>query len=129
MNNPLEVSFRGIPQSQLVESVIQEKFEKVKRINKDIIKCHVVMEKLSNHHQKGNAYCVRLDLRLPHFSDIVVSEDSKEGEVLLASAVRETFKKAQSLMREQLERHIKKIQPHGQKEILALESSEELEDR
>ncbi len=75
MRNPLEITFKGIPQSPNIEEIITEKFEKIREISNDVIKCHVVIEALSHHHQKGNAYCIRLDLKLAHFPDIIVKEN------------------------------------------------------
>lgn len=109
MNNPLEITFRDIPPSQRVEDLINEKFNKIQSISNGVVRCRVIMKKLSKHHKKGNAYCVSLDIKLAHFPDIIVNEESKEGERPLTSAVREVFKRAHELVRKQIERRKKRV--------------------
>ena len=56
MQNPLEITFHDIPHSKNIEEIIIQKLDKIKKMNGTVLKCHVVLEKLSQHHQKGNAY-------------------------------------------------------------------------
>ncbi len=112
MQNPLEITFKDVPHSERIEEVIREKFNKINQIGNDIIKCHVVLERLSKHHHKGNPICVRLDVKPAHFSDIVIQEHTGEAEALKASAVRSVFKKAHELIRKQImKRKVKEPRP------------------
>ncbi len=127
MRNPLEITFKGIPQSPNIEEIITEKFEKIREISNDVIKCHVVIEALSHHHQKGNAYCIRLDLKLAHFPDIIVKEKSKEEEDPVTKTIRVVFKKAHELVRRQIDRRKKKV-VRPDKASAMTPSSEEFEE-
>ncbi|MCA9401349.1 MAG: HPF/RaiA family ribosome-associated protein [Candidatus Omnitrophica bacterium] len=128
MNNPLEITFKGIEHSKRIELVIQEKFDKIQKIGKDIIKCHIIMESLSKHHQKGNHYIVRLDLKLADFSDIVIKEKSQENEVHLATVVREVFKKALEQISKQIGKRKKNVpRPDKEGELNINEVSEDEE--
>ena len=127
MHNPLEITFKGIPKNSNIEQLITEKFEKIQEISNGVIKCHVVIEALSHHHQKGNEYCVRLDLKLAHFPDIIVKEKSKEEEDPLTKTVRVVFKKAHELVRKQIERRKKKVIRPDKAEAI-MRSSEEFEE-
>ena len=108
MQNPLEITFHDIPHSKNIEEIIIQKLDKIKKMNGTVLKCHVVLEKLSQHHQKGNAYCVRLDLKIDSFSDIVVTEESKEGELPLAATVRDVMKKGHDLAKQQVSKQREK---------------------
>ena len=109
MQNPLEITFKDIPHNSRIEQIILEKYEKIKHISRDVIKCHVIMEKLSKHHQNGNMYAVKLDLKLANFPDIIIKDKSVEGEMPMATAVRSIFKKAHELTQKQIGRSKKKV--------------------
>lgn len=104
MQNPLEISFRDLRNNEKIEKLIQEKFDKLEGISPDITKCHVILEKLSKHHQTANAACVRLDLKVANFDDIVISEKCSEEEGPLMSAVNKIFKRSQELVRKEKKR-------------------------
>ncbi|MGE0267350.1 MAG: hypothetical protein AB7S78_02690 [Candidatus Omnitrophota bacterium] len=104
MQNPLVVTFHDLPHYPKIESLIAEKFAKLKSINSDITKCHVILEKLSKHHQKANSSCVRLDLKVPHLDDIIITEKCSDDEAELSTNVIKVFKLGQLSMREGLKR-------------------------
>ncbi len=98
MQNSLQITFHDVHQNEGLEELIREKFKKVKAESPGVTKCHVVLEKLSKHHQTANMACVRLDLKVSHFKDIVVTEKCLEDEVSLKSAILKIFKKGLDLM-------------------------------
>lgn len=106
MQNPLEITFHDLPHYPKIEALIMEKFKKLKAINNEITKCHVILEKLSKHHQKANSSCVRLDLKVPRLDDIIITEKCSEDEADLASNVIKVFKRGQMSMREGLKRRL-----------------------
>lgn len=107
MRNPLQVTFHDLDHSTEVETMILEKFEKVKAESPDVTKCHVVLEKLSKHHQKGNMACVRLDLKISNFEDIVVKENCLADKAMLKSTILKVFKQAVDLAREHKKHRLK----------------------
>ncbi len=106
MQNPLQITFHDIHHNDDIEIMIQEKFEKIKAESLDVTKCHVVLEKQSKHHQKANMVCVRLDLKLPHYDDIVVTEKCFEDEISLKSAVSKVFKQGLELAHDHKKRRL-----------------------
>ncbi len=102
MQNPLEITFKGVEASEKINEVIQGKFEKLKRVSPDITKCHVILEQLSNHHKTANTVYVRLDLKVPHFDDIVVSEKCSEDEASVTRTIIKVFKREKGLIREKI---------------------------
>ena len=104
MQNALLITFHDLPHDEDIEAVIGEKFEKLKNIIGEVTKCHVVLEKLSKHHHKGNLACARLDLKVSHFDDIVITEKCTEDAASLKSAVIKIFKRAQILAKEEIKR-------------------------
>ncbi len=104
MQNPLVITFHDLPHYPQIEKLISEKFSKLQTINSGVTKCHVILEKLSKHHQKANSSCVRLDLKVPHLDDIVITEKCSDDEADLASNVIKVFKLGQLSMREGIKR-------------------------
>jgi len=102
MQNPLEITFKDMDPREKLEEVIQDKFEKLKSVSPDITKCRVVLEKLSKNHKTSNTVCVRLDLKIPHFDDIVVSEKCGEDDASLTRTIIKVFKREKGLIREKI---------------------------
>ena len=127
MDSPLEIIFRDIAANPGIENLVHEKFSKIQKISPDVVKCRVVMDKLSKHHKKGNICRVSLDIKLARFVDIVVHEESMEGEPSLTSAIREVFKRAHELVRKQIERRETKISRRKKKEVEIMEPEERSE--
>jgi hypothetical protein len=115
MRNPLQVTFHDLDHSAEVEELILEKFEKVKAESPDVTKCHVVLEKLSKHHQKGNMACVRLDLKISRFEDIVVKENCLADKTMLKSTILKVFKQGVDIARQHKKHRLKqKRKPLGE---------------
>lgn len=108
MRNPLQINFHDLQHSAEIETLIEEKFEKVKAESPDVTKCHVIIEKLSKHHQKGNEACVRLDLKISQFEDIVVKENCLADKAMLKSAILKVFKQGVDLAREHKKHRLEK---------------------
>jgi ribosome-associated translation inhibitor RaiA len=104
MQNPLNITFRNLDHNLRIETVILGKFENVKKISSNVTKCHVILEKLSKHHQSANTACVLIDLKVPHINDIIVSEKCSEDEASLITATIKTFKRVKTLLREEVAR-------------------------
>ena len=100
MQNPLQITFHDLDHSETIVTLIDEKFAKLQVLSPAITKCHVVLERLSKHHQKANLACARLDLKASHFDDIVITEKCEDSAESLLTAVNKVFKNAQSRVRE-----------------------------
>ncbi len=104
MLNPLQITFHDLTSDPKIEALIQTKFEKLKAISPGITKCHVILEKHSKHHHKANKACARLDIKVPKFDDIVVTEYCREEFLSLQTAVIGVFKRGLVLLREESKR-------------------------
>jgi ribosome-associated translation inhibitor RaiA len=78
MQVPLQITFRGIPHSDAVETAIRERAAKLDEFFPRIISCRVTVEADHHHHHKGNLYHVHIDLGVPN-KDIVVSRDQHDN--------------------------------------------------
>lgn len=74
MQQPVQITFRGLSHSDAVESAVREKAAKLERFYSPIISCRVMVEAEHRHHHKGNLYHCRIDIGVPG-KELVVSRN------------------------------------------------------
>lgn len=79
MRLPLQITFRNMKASDLVEGWIQEEALKLDSFYKRIMSCRVVVEVPHSHHKKGNPYHIRIDLTLPGREIVIKRQPSLEN--------------------------------------------------
>lgn len=84
--NP-QVTFKDIPPSEAIESVILEKASKLERYYNRIMGCRIAVEAVQQRKHQGKLYSVRIDLTVPG-SEIVINKIENED---LYVAIRDAF--------------------------------------
>ncbi|MGI9476745.1 MAG: HPF/RaiA family ribosome-associated protein [Hyphomicrobiaceae bacterium] len=74
MSLPLEITFHNMDRSDAVEARVREKIDHLAKLTDRMMNCRVTIEAPHKHHQKGNAYQVRILLDTPQ-GQVVVSRD------------------------------------------------------
>ena len=74
MQLPLEVRFHNLDRSDAVEAAVREAATKLERFADGITSCHVTIEGPHKHHQQGNLFAVRIDVRYAG-GEVVASRD------------------------------------------------------
>lgn len=106
----VQVTMRGLPQSDALEQWIHERIAKLDTMYPGvIINCRVVAEQPHHHQHQGGQFVVRVDISVPG-KDIVVNRDHSED---IYVAVRDAFNAA----RRQLDQHarLKDRKSHGRR--------------
>jgi ribosome-associated translation inhibitor RaiA len=106
----VQVTMRGLQQSDALEGRIREGIAKLDTLYPElIIKCHVVAEQPHHHQLQGGQFVVRMDIAVPG-KDIVVNRDHSED---IYVALRDACDAA----RRQLEQHarLKNRKMHGRR--------------
>lgn len=62
---PLQITFKNIRPSEVIESHIRDAAEKLDSLCGEIMGCRVLVESPHHHHRKGGQYHVRIDLTVP----------------------------------------------------------------
>ncbi len=65
MQIPLQITFRNVKSSQIVQQWIHEEAAKLDAFYPRIMGCRVAIEMPHQHHRRGSVYHVRIDLTLP----------------------------------------------------------------
>jgi len=64
MELPIQVTFRGMPQSDAIDAYVRDRATKLETFSARITGCHVAIES-PHHHHSGRPYHVRIDLIVP----------------------------------------------------------------
>ncbi|HET9450812.1 MAG TPA: HPF/RaiA family ribosome-associated protein [Aggregicoccus sp.] len=79
MNQPLQITFRGMAPSEAVRERIEEYAEKLEQFCDRILTCHVVVEEPHRHHQQGNHFHVRVAMAVPGRNIVVDRAPAKDA--------------------------------------------------
>jgi ribosomal subunit interface protein len=114
MQLPLNITFRNMRSSPVLESHIREKVEKLERMYEQIISCRVYVEAPHRHHQQGNIFQVRVELGVPG-DELVVSRERRNhpSHEDVYVALRDSFDALRRQLEEYVDRRRKEVKCHG----------------
>lgn len=97
-----EITYRNVEKTNAIDSLIQEKINKLERVCNYISSCHIAIEKIHDRPSSGSPYRVRIDITVPPGQEIVA--DSSPGDtnqyVDVDTVIRDAFGMAQRQLRE-----------------------------
>jgi ribosome-associated translation inhibitor RaiA/cold shock CspA family protein len=113
MHTPLQITFRNFERSPAVEAKVHERAEKLEHLFGDIMSCHVAVELLHKHHQKGNHYHVRIDVTVPG-DELVASREAGEHHAYtdVYVALRDAFDTMGRLLEDYARRMRREVKTH-----------------
>lgn len=71
---PTQVTFRGLPHSDALESEIRERVAWLEQFYAGVVRCRVVVGLPHRHRQDGRHFRIRIELSVPGGAPIVVSQ-------------------------------------------------------
>jgi sigma 54 modulation/S30EA-like ribosomal protein len=72
---PVQVTFRGLAQSDALEADIRERVDWLEQFYTGIVRCRVLIEVPHRHRRDGRHVHIRIDLTVPGVDPIVVSHE------------------------------------------------------
>jgi cold shock CspA family protein len=113
MKQPLQITFRNMPTSEAVASVVREKAAKLHELNDGILSLRVTIASLSHRHQQGNVYRVMIDM-LVDGEELVFgrehNEDHSREDIYVA--VRDAFDGARRVLQDFVDRQRHEVKTH-----------------
>ena len=109
MNQPLQVTFRGMAPSNAVRERIEEYAQKLEQFCDRILTCRVVVEEPHRSHQQGNHFHVRVAMAVPGRNIVV---DRAPSEAALFEDPYATLHDAFDAARRQLQEYTRSIRRH-----------------
>lgn len=106
MKVPLEMTFRGLEETDDIKQLIAKKVAKLEDICDYVIRCRVAVEVPHHHQRSGNPYRVVVEIKVPHRHDIIVRRESGQGDMHepLPSVLRRAFEAARRELQELVDR-------------------------
>ena len=101
MQFPLQITLRGMPHSEALESEIRSRAAKLEQFHADIVSCRVVVEIPARHQQQGKEFSVHVDVRVPG-REIAVNRSHAEDVFV---AMRDAFDIARRKLEDHGSRH------------------------
>lgn len=113
MEEPAQITYRGLDRSEAVDTHIREQIAKLERYCDHIIYCNVVVEAPPTPHHHGQLYDVRIDLAIPG-EEIVVSRQGPKDKAHhdFYVAARDAFEAARKQLLEAVQRQRRKVKTH-----------------
>ena len=105
MQVPLEMSFKGIVNTDEIEDLIRLKVAKLERVCGYLSSCRVAVEKRQEHQSVGNPYRVRIDMTVPPGHELVIRRETSQGnmhdplEVVLRDAFSAAVRRLEKLVK------------------------------
>ena len=109
MNQPLQITFRGMAPSEAVRERIEEYTEKLEQFCDRILACHVVVEEPHRHHAQVHHFHVRVALHVPG-KDIIA--DREPAQLATHADAYQAVTDAFEAARRQLQHHAEKLHAH-----------------
>lgn len=97
MKLPLQITYRNLTPSDALDELIRARAAKLETYHRAIMRCHVLVALLHQHHQDGNRVQVRIDLTVPGEEIVVTHEPGHHQE--LREGESERMSKADELDR------------------------------
>lgn len=105
MELPLQITFRNMQRSDVVEAKIRSRAEKLEKYCDSIIRCHVAVEAPHHHHAAGNQFLVLVEVTVPGERLVAHREpDAHHAYTDVYVAIRDAF----DTMRRQLEDYVRR---------------------
>jgi sigma 54 modulation/S30EA-like ribosomal protein len=98
MRQPMTITFPGLKPNPLIEAEIRKRADKLDALCPGIISCHVVADIPHRHHQRGNNFRVRIDIKVRR-EEIAVARDGPQKDLRLV------LKRAFDVARRRLQDH------------------------
>ena len=80
MQVPLQITFRGISQSDALRTQLHEKADKLQQYCDKIIACQVVFEKPNHNHAHGDLYDTHVILTIPGKELVATHNGAEDAE-------------------------------------------------
>jgi ribosomal subunit interface protein len=125
MQVPLEISFRGIEETDEIKDLVREKVSKLERVCRYMISCRVAVERRQQHQQSGNPFRVRIEIRVPHAQELVVRREHDEGDMHdpLPTVLRRAFDAARRQLQKLVQRQRREVKRHEEQRPLGTVAS------
>jgi len=122
MQVPVEISYRDINKTNLIDDLIREKVKKLERVCDYMTSCRVAVEKPQGAINVGSPFRIRINMRVPPGHELIVERKPGEGDMAdsLEKVIRYAFDAAKKQLEKLVEIQRKDVKQHPQQEVAAI---------
>jgi len=129
MLQPLQITWRDVPQSDAIESAIRDKAEKLDHFYDGIIACKVLVEASHRKHHKGNLYRIHVVVEVPD-REIAVTRDPADEHAHedIYVSIRDAFDAARRQLQDYAAKRrgqVKQHEPHHAARVALIKPEED----
>lgn len=125
MQVPVQITFKGIDQSDAIEARVREEIDRLEQFHERITSARVVIARPQHRRRQGDSYHIQIHLEIPGAADIAVSRDPGDDNAHedVYVTIRDAFKAAQRQLQDVARKRrgdIKQhdVPPHGHVAVL-----------
>jgi ribosome-associated translation inhibitor RaiA len=103
-----QITYRGLPHSPAMDARILELAAKLDEFHPKITSCHVVVDELDRHKNKGNLFDVRIDLHIPGRELVATHQQDEDAYDAISNAFDVMYRQledAARIQRGEVKRH------------------------
>jgi cold shock CspA family protein len=122
MNVPLEISYRDIERSDVIDNLVNGEVDHLEEVCDHISSCRVSIERPQKHIKSGSPYRVRIDVTVPPGHEIVSKREPGQGEMHeeLSTVIIDAFDGARRQVKELSERQDKDVKRNREPQVNAI---------
>jgi ribosome-associated translation inhibitor RaiA len=94
-----QITYRGLPHSPAMDARIVELAAKLDEFHPRITSCHVVVDELDRHKNKGNLFDVRINLHVPGRELVATHQPDEDAYVAITNAFDVIFRQLEDVLR------------------------------
>jgi ribosome-associated translation inhibitor RaiA len=94
-----QITYRGMPHSPAMDARIMELAAKLDEFHPKITSCHVVVDELDRHKNKGNLFEVRIDLHVPGRELAATHQPHEDAYAAITNAFDVMFRQLEDVAR------------------------------
>jgi ribosome-associated translation inhibitor RaiA len=94
-----QITYRGLPHSPAMDARIIELAAKLDELHPRITRCHVVVDELDRHKNKGNLFDVRIDLHVPGRELVATHQPDEDAYVAITNSFDVMFRQLEDVLR------------------------------
>lgn len=125
MQGPMSISFKDVNKTPEIQKLIEKKIAKLEHFCNYLISCRVIVEQPQRHQEVGNAYRVRIDMKIPPAHELVVNEPSSQGDMHdpLHVVITKAFHKAERQLKQLVEKQRGDVKYHPHQQVMGIVNS------
>jgi cold shock CspA family protein len=122
MQIPLELSFRDVLKTEVVENLISKKVEKLLKICNYMTSCSIAVEQPQKEMRQGSPYRVRIQCNVPPKHKIIAKREPGQGNMHedITTVIRATFQTAERELKKIMQQQRDEVKTHPMQENQAI---------